>query len=85
MGVCLGFGCTQTQEMMPGSVVSWIEALLAAIRLGCAPHTAETTVGYLSLAMLAEVPVDSELRMPGLYTKAYLSVKCYDSTQSLLL
>lgn len=59
---------------MPGSSVSWLETSLDAILLGCAPHAAETTVGYLSLAKLPEVPLDSVLRVPRLYMKTRLSV-----------
>lgn len=75
MSVYLMFSCMRNQAMMPGSFVSWLETSLDGILLGCAPHAAETTVGYLSLARLPEVPLDSLLRVPGLYTKTCLSVK----------
>lgn len=75
MYVYLVFNCMLSQAMMLGSLVSWLEALLGAILLGCAPRVAEATVRYLSSATLPKVPFDSVLRVPGLYAKTYLSVK----------
>lgn len=52
MSVYLTFSCMRNQAMMPGSFVSWLEASLGAILLGCAPRAAGTTVAYTSLAKL---------------------------------
>lgn len=75
MAVYLMFSCMRNQVMMPGSFVSCLEASFGVILLGCAPHAAESTVAYLTLAKLSKAPGDSLLRVPALYTKIYLSVK----------
>jgi len=62
VSACLVFSRVGNLAMMAGSFVSWLEASLSAILSGRAPHTAEITLGCLSLAKLPNAPADSVLR-----------------------